>query len=151
MPIMRDPMKAAWYDDKGPARDVLRVGELPKPDPGAGEVLVRIHATGVNPSDTKARTGGSVRANPYSRVIPHQDGAGVIEAVGDGVDAGRIGERVWVYEAQLGRPFGCAAQYTAVPSINAVGLRSEEHTSELQSLMRNSYAVFCLKKKKKRN
>src|SRR3546814_14847450 len=86
-------------------------------DPGAGEVLVRIHATGVNPSDTKARTGGSVRANPYSRVIPHQDGAGVIEAVGEGVAAGRIGERVWVYEAQLGRPFGCAAQYTAVPSI----------------------------------
>jgi len=115
-------MKAAWYDDKGSARDVLRVGDLPRPEPGAGEVLVRIHATGVNPSDTKSRRGGSVRANPYPRVIPHQDGAGLIEAVGDGVDAGRVGERVWVYEAQLGRPFGCAAQYTAVPSINAVTL-----------------------------
>src|SRR3546814_11227879 len=63
-----------------------------------------------------------MRSHPSSRVIPHQDGAGVIEAVGAGVDAGRLGQRVWVYEAQLGRPLGCAAQYTAVPSINAVGL-----------------------------
>ena len=115
-------MKAAWYDDKGPARDVLQVGDLPKPGVRAGEVLVRIHASGINPSDTKSRSGAGARPNIFPRVIPHQDGAGVIEAVGEGVDAGRIGERVWVYEAQLGRPFGCAADYTSVPAINAVPL-----------------------------
>ncbi|UHL65628.1 NADPH:quinone reductase [Paralcaligenes sp. KSB-10] len=115
-------MKAAWYDDRGPARDVLQVGDLPKPSVQAGEVLVRIHASGINPSDTKSRSGAGARPNVFPRVIPHQDGAGVIEAVGEGVDAGRIGQRVWVYEAQLGRPFGCAADYTSVPAINAVAL-----------------------------
>ncbi|MGP1613577.1 MAG: NADPH:quinone reductase [Pollutimonas bauzanensis] len=115
-------MKAAWYDRRGPAREVLEIGDLPKPEARAGEVLVRVHATGVNPSDTKSRQGGGTRSNPFPRVVPHQDGAGIIEAVGPGVDAGRVGERVWVYEAQLGRPFGCAAEYTAVPSINAVSL-----------------------------
>lgn len=115
-------MKAVWYDDPGPAHEVLHLGDLPKPQPKAGEVLVRIHATAVNPSDTKSRNGASVRSKAFPRIIPHQDGAGVIETVGEGVDAGRVGERVWVYEAQLGRPFGCAAEYTVVPSINAVKL-----------------------------
>ncbi|WP_207915074.1 NADPH:quinone reductase [Paralcaligenes ureilyticus] len=115
-------MKAAWYDDRGPARDVLQVGDLPKPTAWAGEVLVRIHASGINPSDTKSRSGAGARPNTFPRVIPHQDGAGVIEAVGEGVDASRIGERVWIYEAQLGRPFGCAAEYTSIPAINAVPL-----------------------------
>ncbi len=115
-------MKAVWYDDNGPAREVLRTGDLPKPELQATEVLVRIHATAVNPSDTKSRSGAGVRSNAFPRVIPHQDGAGVIEAVGEGVDASRVGERVWVYEAQLGRPFGCAAEYTAVPAVNAIRL-----------------------------
>jgi len=66
--------------------------------------------------------GSGARPNPWPRIIPHQDGAGVIEAVGEGVDPGRVGERVWIYEAQLGRPFGCAAEYVAVPAANAVHL-----------------------------
>ncbi|MGE3861291.1 MAG: NADPH:quinone reductase, partial [Burkholderiaceae bacterium] len=87
-----------------------------------GEVRVRIHVSAVNPSDTKRRTGRSVSASAFARVIPHQDGAGVIDAVGDGVDRARIGERVWVYEANLGRPFGTAAQFTTVPARKAVPL-----------------------------
>jgi NADPH2:quinone reductase len=115
-------MKAAWYDDKGAARDVLRVGELPRPEPGPGEVLVRVHASGLNPSDVKSRSGRVSRPNTYARVIPHQDGAGVIVSVGPEVDGARVGERVWIYEAQLGRPYGCAAEYVALPSRNAVPL-----------------------------
>ena len=116
-------MKAAWYERKGPARDVLVVGEMDKPAPAAGEVLVRVHASAVNPSDTKGRGGarGNV-AMPYPRIIPHQDGAGVIEAVGEGVAAARVGERVWLYEAQLKRPFGTAAEYVALPAHQAVRL-----------------------------
>lgn len=115
-------MKAVWYEERGAARDVLRIGELPRPEPGPGEVLVRIHASGVNPSDVKSRRGAGARPNTYPRVIPHQDGAGVIVAAGADVDGGRVGERVWIYEAQLGRAFGCAAEYVAVPAINAVPL-----------------------------
>src|SRR5688572_111835 len=114
-------MQCAWYDRKGPAHEVLRVGEQPKPVPRAGEVLVAVKASGINPSDTKGR--GGARGNtamPWPLIIPHQDGAGVIEAVGDGISEARIGERVWIYEAQLGRPFGTAAEYAAVPAVNAV-------------------------------
>src|SRR4051812_14721651 len=115
-------MKAAWYERKGAARDVLHVGEMQEPEPQSGEVLVRVHATGVNPSDTKSRMGGGARPNPWPRIIPHQDGAGIIQRVGEHVDPSRVGERVWIYEAQLGRPFGCAAEYVAVPDSNAVPL-----------------------------
>lgn len=115
-------MKAAFYERKGAARDVLRVGERPVPEPAPGEVRVRIHVSAVNPSDTKSRSGLRVKQMPFPVVIPHQDGAGVIDAVGDGVDAARIGQRVWVYEANLGRPFGTAAQYTTVPAHKAVPL-----------------------------
>lgn len=115
-------MKAAWYETKGSARDVLRVGERPDPKPAAGEVRVRIRMSAVNPSDTKSRGGLRVREMPFPVVIPHQDGAGEIDAVGEGVDTARIGERVWVYEANLGRPFGTAAQYCCVPAHKAVQL-----------------------------
>jgi NADPH2:quinone reductase len=96
---------------------------LPKPVAGPGEVLVAIRASAVNPSDTKGRGGarGNV-AMPFPLIIPHQDGSGIIEAVGDDVDSGRLGERVWVYEAQLGRASGTAAEYTAVPAHQAVPL-----------------------------
>jgi NADPH2:quinone reductase len=116
-------MKAAFYETKGPAREVLRLGERPDPQPAPGEVRVRIAMSAVNPSDTKNRAGhrGNVQM-PFPVVIPHQDGAGVIDQVGEGVDPARIGERVWVYEATLGRPFGTAAQYTTVPSHKAVRL-----------------------------
>ena len=115
-------MKAAWYETKGPAREVLRVGERPDPQPAAGEVRVRIRMSAVNPSDTKSRGGLRVKEMPFPVVIPHQDGAGVIDAVGAGVNPARVGERVWVYEANLGRAFGTAAQYTTVPAHKAVKL-----------------------------
>ena len=116
-------MKAAWYEKKGPAREVLIVGERATPQPAAGEVRVRIHRSAVNPSDTKQR--GGARGNvtmPFPFVVPHQDGAGVIDAVGTGVDARRIGERVWVYEATQGRFWGTAAQFSVVPAHKAVRL-----------------------------
>ena len=114
-------MRAAFYERKGPASEVLVVGDRPKPEPGPGEVLVAVRASGINPSDTKGRNGlrGDM-SMAYPLVIPHQDGAGVIEAVGDGVPASRVGERVWLYEAQLGRPFGTAAEYVTLPSERAV-------------------------------
>jgi NADPH2:quinone reductase len=115
-------MKAAYYESKGPARAVLRVGERPMPQPAAGEVRVRVHVSAVNPSDTKARSGVRVKEMPFPVVIPHQDGAGVIDAVGSDVDSARVGERVWIYEANLNRPFGTAAQYTCVPAHKAVTL-----------------------------
>jgi len=118
-------MKAAFYESKGAARDVLRVGEQPLSEPSPGEVRVRVHVSAVNPSDTKARAGLRVKEMPFPVVIPHQDGAGVIDAVGEGVDRARVGERVWVYEANLNRPFGTAAQYTCVPAHKAVALPAD--------------------------
>ena len=112
-------MRAAWYERYGPARDVFHVGEMQDPEPGSGEVLVRVHASGVNPSDWKSRTGSRGPEMPFPRIIPHSDGAGVIEAVGAGVDASRVGERVWLFEGQWQRPFGTAAEYIALPSAHA--------------------------------
>jgi NADPH:quinone reductase len=119
-------MRAAWYEKKGGAPDVLSVGDMPTPEIRSGEVLVRVMASGINPSDTKGR--GGARGNlamPFPRIIPHQDGAGVIEAVGADVPQYRKGERVWLFEAQLGRPFGTAAEYIAIPSANAVPLADQ--------------------------
>ena len=114
-------MRAIWYDRKGPAHEVLHVSEMPEPKPGPGDVLVRIHASGVNPSDTKGRSGwAGMTKMAFPRVIPHQDGAGVIEAVGDGVPAHRVGEHVWIYEGQWQRPFGTAAERIALPSARVV-------------------------------
>src|SRR5687767_10779027 len=116
-------MKAAFYERKGPAREVLVIGDVADPVPGEGEVLVEMRASGVNPSDTKGRAGARGNtAMPYPRIVPHQDGAGVIAAVGPGVSADRIGERVWLFEAQLGRAGGTAAQYATIASRNAVRL-----------------------------
>lgn len=112
-------MKAAWYEQNGKASEVLQVGELEKPSAGPGSVLIRIHVTSVNPSDTKSRSGAPIPAG-QQRVIPHQDGAGVIEAVGKGVSPTRIGERVWIYEALISSGTGCAAEYVTVPSANAI-------------------------------
>lgn len=87
-------MRAAFYDRQGTARDVLTVGDIPDPLPGAGDVRVRVVASGINPSDIKTRTGFGGKAMPFPRIVPHQDGAGVIDAVGSGVPETRIGERV---------------------------------------------------------
>ncbi|MFF1743934.1 NADPH:quinone reductase [Streptomyces mirabilis] len=115
-------MLASWYDEQGPAAAVLGVGELPDPEPGPGEVRVRVTVSGVNPGDTKKRRGWLGSSMPYPRVVPHSDAAGVVDAVGGGVDARRVGQRVWVYGAQSYRPFGTAAQYTVVPEDLAVPL-----------------------------
>ncbi|MFE3454941.1 NADPH:quinone reductase [Nonomuraea sp. NPDC059194] len=118
----RHVMRAAWYERQGPAREVLVVGEMPVPVPGPGEVRVRVAVSGVHVGDLGKRRGwwGSTMAFP--RVIPHGDGAGVIDAVGPGADEGRVGERVWVYLAQSYRPFGTAADYVVVPEGRAVPL-----------------------------
>ena len=115
-------MRAVWYDSLGPASQVLKYGEVELPPVGPGEVRVHVHVSGVNPSDVKRRGGRTAWAARFPRIIPHQDGAGVIEAVGEGVPQSRLGERVWVYEAQIGRAFGTAAEYVSVPSENAVHL-----------------------------
>jgi NADPH2:quinone reductase len=115
-------MLAAWYDRAGPAAEVLEVGVMADPKPRSGEVRVRLTVSGINPGDTKKRSDWVGAGLTYPRVIPHSDGAGVIDAVGEGVDASRIGERVWVYGAQSDRPFGTAAQLTVVPGDQAVPL-----------------------------
>ena len=117
-----EPVRAAWYQRQGSAADVLHVGELNAPDPGAGEVRVQITCSGVNPGDTKKRRGWLGSTMPFPRVIPHSDGSGVVEAVGEGIDEGRVGQRVWVFGAQSYRPFGTAAEFTVVPSWQAVEL-----------------------------
>jgi NADPH:quinone reductase len=116
---------AAWYDRQGPAADVLHVGELPNPEPGPGEVRIRMNLSGINPGDTKKRSGWQGTPMSFPRIIPHSDGAGVIDAVGEGVDSNRIGQRVWTYGAQSYRPFGTAAQLSCVPHRQAVPLSDE--------------------------
>ncbi len=115
-------MKAVWYEKFG-GSDVLQIGEMPDPVAGPGEVLVRVKATGVNPSDVKLRAGarpGAVMA--YPQVVPHSDAAGVIEAVGEDVDPARVGARVWLWNAAWQRAFGTAAELVALPSHQAVDL-----------------------------
>jgi NADPH:quinone reductase len=114
-------MRAAVYRETGAARDVISVEEVDCPDPGPGEVLVAVHASGINPTDYKSRSGATARPIDEFQV-PHQDGAGVIEAVGAGVDAGRVGQRVWLWQAAAGRRWGTAAEHTVVPARQAVPL-----------------------------
>lgn len=113
-------MKAALYRETGAATDVLAIEEIDAPAPGAGEVAVRIHVSGVNPTDVKARSGAVPRPIRGFQV-PHQDGAGVIESVGEGVDASRVGQRVWVMLGAVG-PIGTAGELCVVPSEFALPL-----------------------------
>ncbi|BBK33232.1 NADPH2:quinone reductase [Stella humosa] len=113
-------MRAAYYEANGTAAEVLRLGDIERPEPGAGEVRVRLAASGVNPSDVKTRAGS--RKMAYSRVVPHSDGAGTIDAVGAGVDRARVGERVWLWNGQWRRQFGTAAEFIALPAEMAVPL-----------------------------
>lgn len=108
-------MKAAWYERQGNARDVLVVGEMADPQPQAGEVRIRLAASGINPGDVKKRQNAFGYGMPYPRIIPHSDGAGTVDAVGQGVAEAWLGRRVWCYGAQTYRPFGTAAEFTAVP------------------------------------
>jgi len=112
-------MRAAFYEKNGPAVDVLHLGELETPKPGRGEVRVKLATSGVNPSDVKSRE-GRTRKIASPRVVPHSDGAGIIDMVGEDVPAARVGERVWVWNAQWKRPFGTAAGYVALPARQAV-------------------------------
>jgi NADPH:quinone reductase len=114
-------MRAALYDRYGASQDVLRVTDVETPDPGPGEVRLRIEYSGVNPTDWKSR-GGSTPRPIDGFQIPHHDGAGVIDAVGDGVDQSRVGQRVWTWMAAAGRRWGTAAQWSVVPSARAVPL-----------------------------
>jgi NADPH:quinone reductase len=113
---------AAWYDRQGPAAEVLQIGELPTAEPSRGEVRVRLTVSGASPGDVKKRDGWLGSPMAFPRIVPHSDGAGVIEAVGPGADPARVGRRVWVYGAQSYRPFGTAAQTTIVPEALAVDL-----------------------------
>ena len=114
-------MKAAIYTETGPA-DVLKIVDLPKPDPGEGELLVRIRASGVNPSDTKTRNGAFPFPDGWARIVPHNDGAGVVEAVGPGVPETRIGERIWLHTTQWGGSDGTAAEYAVARTDRAIRL-----------------------------
>jgi NADPH2:quinone reductase len=108
-------MKAAWYERQGPAREVLIIGEMPDPTPAAGEVRIRIAASGINPGDVKKRQNTFGVGMPYPRVIPHSDGAGRVDQLGAGVPSEWMGRSVWCYGAQSYRPFGTAAEFTVVP------------------------------------
>jgi NADPH:quinone reductase len=114
-------MKAVWYERQG-SIEVLEYGEIAEPMVGSGEVMVRVAASAVNPSDTKKRSGWGGMKMGFERIIPHQDGAGEIVALGDGVSDRQIGERVWIYEGQLGRAMGTAAEYIAIPATRAIPL-----------------------------
>ncbi len=117
-------MKAVRYERYGPAAEVLRVDEVERPSPGPGEVLVKVAVSAINPTDYKSRSGATPRPIDGFQ-IPHQDGAGVIEAVGDGVDPGRVGQRVWLWLAAAGSKWGTAAEWTVVPGRQAVPLPDE--------------------------
>lgn len=139
-------MRALCYDTCGPARAVLQIRTLPRPEPGPGEVLVRVAVSGVNPSDAKTRAG--LRAPiPFALVIPHSDGAGRIEAVGAGVDPGRLGQRVWLWNAAWQRAFGSAAEFVALPEAQAVPLPDAASYAEGACLgipaMTARHAVFA--------
>jgi NADPH:quinone reductase len=114
-------VRAASYDRHGPAAEVLRVTDVERPEPGPGEVLVKVAVSAVNPTDWKSRSGATPRPIDLFQ-IPHHDGAGVIEAVGDGVDPARVGQRVWLWLAAAGRRWGTAAEWTVVPARQAVPL-----------------------------
>jgi NADPH2:quinone reductase len=113
-------MKAAVYRETGPST-VLSVEEIGTPEPGAGEVRVKITFSGVNPTDWKARS-GATGASPKDFQVPHHDGAGVVDAVGDGVTDRTVGQRVWLYLTAANNPYGTAAEYSVVPVIRTVPL-----------------------------
>jgi len=115
-------MKTALYKRIGPADSVLEFADKPNPEPKSGEVLVKLATSGVNPSDVKSRAG---RPPAFDFIVPHSDGAGVIEAVGDEVGSARIGERVWIWNGQWKRQYGTAAQYIAISERQAVKLDDE--------------------------
>jgi len=134
-------MTAAFYEQQGAARDVFKVAKTKRPVPGRGEVMVRVAVSGLNPSDVRVRT-GFLGPMAFERIIPHQDAAGTIVEVGEGVDAARINERVWVYQAQYGNSSGTAAEYVVVPSQQAVFL-PEKVTFEVGACLGIAAMTAC--------
>lgn len=116
-------MRAAFYERNGAAREVLQLGDVLTPEPGAGEVRIKLVFSGVNPSDVKARAGS--RPITVPRLIPHSDGSGTIDKVGPGVPASRVGERVWTWNGQWKRPFGTCAEFIVLPQALAVPLPAQ--------------------------
>lgn len=115
-------MRAVVYTSKGPANEVLKIVDKPVPEPGAGEVRVKVAYSGVNPSDVKSRSGVAARTGGFPEVTPHSDGSGVVDKIGAGVDAALLNQRVWMYNAQWERPYGSCAEYVALPASQVVPL-----------------------------
>lgn len=137
-------MRAAIYERRGPAREVLRIADQPVPEPAPGEVRVRIAVSALNPTDVKARSlWNGQSAMPARVVIPHRDGAGIIDKVGEGVDASRIGERVWLSVLDRPRPFGTAAEYITVPSHLAWPLPQGTSFAEGAALPIPALTAYC--------
>lgn len=113
-------MRAIVYSRPGDS-SVLSLVDRPVPEPGPGEVRVRVAVSGVNPTDWKSRSGGG-RGPAFDETVPNQDGAGTVDAVGEGVAGLGVGDRVWLYLAQHERPTGTAQEYTVVPASRAVAL-----------------------------
>lgn len=118
-------MRAFWYKKAGSPSDVIKYGELPEPAPRTGEVRIKLSVSAINPTDCKRRKLGR-ELDKFNLIIPNNDGAGVIDAIGDGVDSKRIGQRVWLFGAQANRPFGTAAEYCVVPNSYAINLPDTE-------------------------
>ncbi|MEM9667345.1 MAG: NADPH:quinone reductase [Pseudomonadota bacterium] len=118
-------MKAAIYRKIGPAADVLEIVDWDMPKPAPGQVLVKLYASGVNPTDTKTRAGIFPIQGAWSHVLPHHDGAGIIEAVGTGVSEDRVGQRVWLHSVQWDEGEGTAAEYAVCPDEKAIPLSEE--------------------------
>lgn len=122
-------MHAYWYEKAGPAADVLECGTMPDPVSRRGEVLVKVTHSAINPTDAKRRTSGR-ELTQFQRIIPNNDGAGIIEAIGDDVPSTRVGERVWIFGAQADRPCGTAAEYILLPSRQAIALPERASLSD---------------------
>ncbi len=127
-------MKAAWYERQGPAQDVLEVGQMDDPEPTAGEIRLRVAMSGVHPGDVKKRGDTFGSGLPYPRVVPHSDGAGWVDAVGDGVDMAWVGKRVWCFGAQSYRPLGTAAEFVVVPQDRVMELADDVPFDEAASI-----------------
>ncbi|MGE4240052.1 NADPH:quinone reductase [Ramlibacter sp.] len=141
-------MKAVWYEATGPAVEVLSWGDMPDPEPGSGDVRVKVAYSGVNPSDVKRRGGTNGQGMPFPRVVPGMDGSGVIDRVGPGVDPARVGQRVWLHSTAWKRPFGTCADYAITSSERAFELPANTSMLEGASLgvpaMTAHRAVFGL-------
>ncbi len=115
-------MRAAVYTRKGPAAEVLQVIDKPVPQPGPGEVRIRLAFSGVNPSDVKSRSGVAARTGGFPEVTPHSDGAGSVDLLGPGAPSSLLGKRVWIFNGQWERPYGTAAEYITLPAAQAMPL-----------------------------